>query len=487
MLSFDFQPNHFPMKLNNAIKQAFSNRDIHDLIELYAEINALTSKKYKVSELEDLLDEYLAENSIVDIAINWNDEKVIYREQFFHNTSFKISLTQEEFEEKRLYVGHRLSPFIAPNIPFAALQLQDAEGKPFQLKENSLPLTEMYQYISMLPPYSANQPTVVSIEEVKIEYYDLKEWMIAYDFEPKDMLLVVPVDYPKHIFRIEKLSARYLAEQTFITQHKNKRLTEALEDVLNWYPEPIPVDLAWFWAFALFEPKELLNTGSSLGPFISQHEEFGLHTMAHYSFIHYQDYEERMMEETLMEMENPEQKVMGEATDLDGIFDELENSYSETFVAAKLLLQLHQNQDIDPEELLDILFGVEHPFYSAKQAGNFEKALNKLAKKMKKLWSKQRLSLPVLRLLTKLVNFRIRVKAGIHEMDAALTDIADVDLAVLNQLHTLDMIAEQMLSLIVYPEDGQTIDADSAVMMISQVENMYSNFQEGLDYILSQL
>ena len=475
------------MQLTNLVKKVFKKRNITSLELFGDEVKKLSKKQLGPVDIEEAIDKYLFGNAINDIAMNWDKNTIVYREQLFQNTQFRISLTEEEVEAKRLYIGHRFSPFIHPEVPVESIQLQDGEGHPIAVKEAELPIHEFYRYVSLLAPYAKNTPNLISSEVGAAQYYDLNNWMKANNFEAKDALLVVPVDYENHVFRLEKLTSRELATQTFITQNKDKQLTEAIEDVLNWYPDPMPVDTCLFWAYSISKPTLVENPATPPGPFIGNHEDFTFHNFSYFTFIHYQGYEERVMEDALTGgLSNLQES--GKAKDLEGIFGELGNSFSETFVVGFIVQKIHANKTVEKEEIKEVLFKKNHFFVNAQQEKNFEKALDKLIKKLQKKWAKKRLAPSLQRLLSKTLDLKITIVKGLREIDANLVDVADIDLTAMGQLTNFDSIAEQILYFMLLSEDEeQQLSPEFGTEMIPQIEQMKVNFKEGVEYILSQL
>ncbi|MGB1243624.1 MAG: hypothetical protein ACPG49_13935, partial [Chitinophagales bacterium] len=476
------------MNLPNAVKKVFEKRTVTNLKDFYKKVKSLTKKRLTNKKIEEVIDEYWKKYASYDIAINWNDETIIYREQLFHDTQFRINLTEQEIDENRLYVGHRFQPFIHPEVALSDITLQDEDGNPIPLKTIELPIEEIYIYISLLAPYSVNQPQIKGMDKAVIAYYDLQDWLADNDFQEKDALLIVPIDYEKHIFQLEKMTSREIATQTFVTQNKDKQLTEAIEDILNWYSDPMPVDVCLFWAYAISKPALIENPGTPFGPFISSHEDFTFHSFSYFTFIHYHNYEQQMMEEALLENQIPELKEAGKAKDINGIFEELGNSFSEDFVRGHIVQQLHKDKEVNKEEILSIIFKENHLFRNKKQAKNFEAALEKLTKNLQKEWKTKRLAPALQRLLNKTLDLKITIVNGLREIDANLTNIEDLDMQSMAQLTQFDTLSEQILHFMFHAQnEEQELTSEFATNIISNVEQMKENFELGLEYVLAQL
>ncbi len=471
------------MKLQTAIPKTFARRNVYDLPSIYRKIRNLTQRKYSDDYLEDIVSEYLGSDILLGIAANWDTGKIIYREQLFSQTCFKIGLSTYEFQEKKLFIGHRFMPFIQANVPNKNIKLQDTNGNSIPFLQHSIPVEEAAIYVSLMAPYSVNVPKIVGESSVNMDCYDLKDWMEAEEFEERDMLLIVPVDYSKYRFRLEKVSARHLAEQTFITQHKDHQLTEAIETALDHFSEPVPTDLCLFWAYTFCSPKLVKEPGTPFGSFISTHKDLTFHNFGVFTFIHYRDYEETSMEEALMENVFRDTSEMGKATDMSGILEELGNGYTENFIVGRFILQLHQNNRTDKASIPPLLFKKHHQFYNDQQEQNFNRALKKLENKVKKVWQKKRFPISVQRLLAKVIDLQISMNNGLRQIDANLTDMQRLDMKALGQLKEWSFASEQILDFIL---DSQ-VSSDEAAKLIPQMENMKVEFQKGVEYIVGRL
>lgn len=476
------------MNLPNAVKKVFEKRTVTNLKDFYRKVKGLTKKRPTNEEIEEAIDKYWTKNALYDIAINWNNETIIYREQLFHDTQFRINLTEQELTQKKLFVGHRFQPFIHPEVALSDITLQDENGNSIPLKTTEMTIEEVFIYISLLAPYSANQPTIKGMENATIAYYDLKDWLAANDFQEKDALLIVPIDYENNIFQLEKMTSREIATQTFITQNKDQQLTEAIEDILNWYSDPMPVDVCLFWAYAISKPALIENPGTPFGPFISNHEDFTFHSFSYFTFIHYHNYEQQMMEEALLENQIPELKEAGKAKDINGIFEEMGNSFSEDFVRGYIVQQLHKGNEISKPDLMSILFKENQLFRNEKQAKNFEAAMDKLIKQLQKEWKTKRLAPALQRLLSKTLDLKITIVNGLREIDANLVNMEDLDMQSMAQLTQFDTLGEQILHFMFHAEtQDQELTPEFATNIITNVEQMKENFELGLKYILAQL
>ncbi|MFM9950252.1 MAG: hypothetical protein ACKV1O_20120, partial [Saprospiraceae bacterium] len=282
------------------------------------------------------------------------------------------------------------------------------------------------------------------------------------------------------------VSRKEVAAQQLLIQRRDELLTDAIDDVLLGIDEVIPADITLFWAFALGDPKLPELPGTPLGPFLNNHEELQIFFDAGFAHIQMKDYYEDLFDSAMEDMATMDPKDMGKAKDLDGIFRELGSSFTPDFVSAKFLLQLHERQEIATDEVINILFksGIE-PFYNKKQEKNFSKAFNELAESVAETWADKRLPLPVVSLLKKTIQFKIEFIGLLREIDLRMTAPEEFDFSMLMHLQPVDMMLDQLLSLIV--EKGDEISTKEIKDLVIQIEKAREYFTEARREILDNM
>jgi len=475
------------MKIDKAIEALLAEESVTNIDEFIERVRVISKTKKKKDALWEDIESYLFENAITDVAINLEADELVYRDKLFEETAFRVSLTEEEHAAKKMYIGHRMIPYIHPGISQEEYRFQDVNGKAIPVIREKISAETGFIYVSLLPPY-ALEDDMIDLENNKISLFalDLSDWMRDNPLAKEDQLLIAPVDYYENIFQIEPVSRKDIAAQQLLIQRRDKLLTDAIDGVLMEIDEALPADVTLFWAFALGDPKLTELQGTPIGPFLNTHEELQIFFDAGFAHIQLKDYYEDIFDSAMEDMATMAPEDMGKAKDLDGIFRELGSSFTPDFVSAKFVLQLHERQEIDTEEVINILFksGVE-PFYNKKQEKNFSKAFNALAESIAETWETKRLPLPVISLLKKTIQFKIEFISLLREIDHRITSPEEFDFSMLMHLQPVDMMIDQLLALIV--EKSDTVSNKEVKELVLQMEKAREYFLEARRNILDNM
>jgi len=475
------------MKIHEAIEVLLAEESITKIDEFIERVRAISKTKKKKDALWEEIESYLLENAITDVAINLDTDELVYRDKLFEETAFRVNLTEDELVAKKMYIGHRMIPYVHPGVSQEEYRFQDADGNPIPITRETIGAETGFIYVSLLPPYALEEEMVdLQNNTISLLALDLGAWMQNNPLTKEDQLLISPVDYFENSFQLEVVSRKEIAAQQLLIQRRDELLTDAIDDVLLGIDEVIPADITLFWAFALGDPKLPELPGTPLGPFLNNHEELQIFFDAGFAHIQMKDYYEDLFDSAMEDMATMDPKDMGKAKDLDGIFRELGSSFTPDFVSAKFLLQLHERQEIATDEVINILFksGVE-PFYNKKQEKNFSKAFNELAESVAETWADKRLPLPVLSLLKKTIQFKIEFIGLLREIDLRMTAPEEFDFSMLMHLQPVDMMLDQLLSLIV--ERGDEVSTKEIKDLVIQLEKAREYFTEARREILDNM
>ncbi len=474
------------LTLEKAIAAALKPRTITNLYTLLDDIKKRSKTDLGDFTIFDHIETYLVDHGITDIYIDHEEEKVIYREQLFANTAFRVQLTPEEFADKHVVIGHRFLPFFHPSTPPDQLVLLDEKDVIIPMLSEKRNLVDNIIYFSMLPPYGLEHYELGSDGSIEVFLFDLAEWMTSNKFTIKDNILVTPVDHKNNTFRIEKLSSRDIRTQKIADARKDTLLTEAIQAQLAISEVLFPIDIQLFQAFANCDASILNQAGTPVGPFISNHPDIHIFNNGMYAYLNSQENIESTIDHAMDEAMYPDVDSFGTATDIAGIFAEMGISYTEEFLMGKMIEQLNEHQQIDKVGLYAMLFkNGQLPFYNEEQETNFETAFTSLSKYVTQQWGNQPLSLPEKKLLTQTLRLKVDIIGLLRDIDAKITDPDQFDISLLMQIQPFELVSDNLLALLTDPEEEKPNDLLRDLS--KQMKEMHSEFQITRNHILSEV
>lgn len=436
-------------RLDKALKKILAREGRLQFDDIYKAIPDEIKDKPERAQLSQTLENYLLQTGNTNQAVNRTEETVLSREDLFADCSFRIHLTPFELENRELIIGHRFLPFIHPGIPIEELRFFDEQDHPLPIERKEMPVNQSTSiFFNLLPPYGISQYIEGdgTSQKLQMACIDLDEWLSEQAFKPDDQLLISAKNYTELSFYIEKIDSREIASQRLADRYYDKQLTEAIYHVFRLIGKSfLPVDMHLLWAFAQLESSLIENGGTPFGPFISQHENLTFFQDGPYAFLQDKNFMDELMENAIEQAKHSNTKKMGTATGLDGIFQELGNSFSKLLLKASMVEQLLEWDEIDKKALHEQMFtGNDRPFYNAKQEGNFIHAFDKLMHSVQEKWKDRKLALPHLQLLRRAIQFKMEIVYLLRELNN-IDDPNQLNMQALLQLQPIDQSLDQIL------------------------------------------
>jgi len=466
------------MSIKKAILQVLNSREETHFDDIVRTIRQLHPNRKSAAKLIDDIDNYIWDEGITDTAVDRAHSRLVFREKLFSQTQFRILPNKLDLENRCLIFGHRLMPFINPEIDAQTLQFEDETGAIIPHVKVRIPIEQAQQFTMLIAPYSNNYFEIdIKNKALVLSALDLSVWLNDHPVSDKDMWMVIPIDYTQRRFRLTKISSKQIAEQKLVINRHDELLKSALLDIIETEHQPVPVDLITFWAYAsINSPSVVQNPGSPIGPFLTGEEDWQLMFEGSFSYLQSSDFFENLLELAIEQQLSFDPDKMGKAKTIDGILDEMGNSYSEAFIAAKMVIDAHHDQESNLSEIMSILFPDErYGFYNPKQQTNFNKAVDGLVKKLQKIWSKKRLSMQSLRLLGKIVQFKMEIVGTLREFSEQDGEVLLDDFSAMMQFHPIDNLLDQLMDAIVW---GDEFSPQEAHIMNEQLTNSLNEFMQ---------
>ncbi|MCB0634518.1 MAG: hypothetical protein KDD15_32515, partial [Lewinella sp.] len=232
--------------LNKALKKILGQGDEQHFEDIYQRLPDKLKDDLERDNIGQTLQVYLLQSGDTMQAVSITHSKVVSRQSLFSDCSFRIQLTPGELEDKRLIIGHRLQPFIHPEIPVEHIHFFDDQDRPLPLERVPLSVNQSNSiYFNLLPPYGIAQYLEGdgTNQALLMATVDLSDWIRTQRFEAEDQLQISVKNYDQLEFYIEKLSSREIARLHFSDRHYENNLTEAIYQVFEIIGRSIlPVD-----------------------------------------------------------------------------------------------------------------------------------------------------------------------------------------------------------------------------------------------------
>lgn len=471
-------------RLNKALKKILAAEGVLQFDNIYNALPDESKADLDRAQLGQKLEHFLLQSGNTNQAVNRIEEHVISRESLFGECTFRIRLTPYELEDRQLIIGHRLLPYIHPGIPIEELSFFDDKDQHLPIEREEMPVNQATSiFFNLLPPYGISQYITGdgTSQTLDMAVIDLDQWLRQQGFEAEDQLRISVKDYARLEFYIEKLDSREIASQRLADRYYNKQLTDAIYHVFSLIGKSfLPVDMHLLWAFAQLDTQLIENGGTPFGPFISEHESLTFFQDGPYAFLQDKDFMDELMETAIEQAKHSSTEKMGTARGLDGIFQELGNSFSKLLLKACAVEQLLEHDEIRPEVLFEQIFdGQLHPFYNARQEKNFEQAFSKLLTTVQDKWKDRKLALPHLQLLRKAIQFKMEIVYLLRELNK-INDPNQLNMQALLQLQPIDQSLDQILENLLSKKPMPYQEAQTLVKQLETGRKKFLLFRDDL-------
>lgn len=469
------------MTLTEAVEQVLLSKTCTTYAELSKAVQALLKRRRPGEVILEAFMDYIFGANTADIAYNGKNGHIIYREKLFKDAVFRLEMFEEEISEGYLIIPGRFIPFFHTIPKKEKLHFEDEKGEPLPIINATLSLYDneaLSGSLQLLPPYADLDIKINYAEaNVTLPVIDMKKWLRENPMKSTDQLLVTTLDYEKHRYRIQQVTAKELSSDKLLTKSADKALLDKLTNYLGVSLEPTPIDLTLFWAFATLSTEDhpiLKKPGSPISFFVKNQKDIQLYTHGEYPFVHFNDYMKNYLDDMILE-ENVEPPP-GTAIALTDILFEMGSSSSKGYFAGKMIQQMQSSDTYDLVEISDKVFSYSpYVFANKKQEKNYEKAIKKLEKEIDAQWSDRKMSLPVSQALNKALNIKEGIMDFIHAATQYPYDDMEQAMTILFQIRQIDVFVDQILDNIT---SGQALSPNQARELSEQLSFMKNSFQD---------
>lgn len=394
-------------------------------------------------------------NPLISNAIyNYVTDDWIYRSDVFSEMAFLIRMNEYEWNNKTLVLGHRAVPFMnisKINLGDVKLFTETGEEIPHSCKE--LELQDAAPFMILMPPYTTGDFMAFGEDGIKIDTYDLAQFIKNEGFKKGDLLEFVPRDWQKNEFIVKKKSQKDFKREGILINAKKAVLTQALEEALEEMDMGGAVlDYALFHAFAICKEEMNNYAGEPIAQIVNMWREEG--------FFHLDE----TTGATMIFLENPvdminmedfgDLKTFGMDDSLDGILKEVGNSYGEDFVYVNYVLQLHKNGEININAAMEILFeNRNNTYFLDHQEKTLRQRMEELKVDVEKEWKTIRLSPEKQQFLKTGLMAKQKIINILRELDNRLIRPDELDMAKMQPLMEMEGMVDMLFQIVVQAKD----------------------------------
>lgn len=358
------------MPIRKAVENLALKAEITDFKEFRKVVRDKTGTVVNDKRLtNEIIKAFSKEQEIIQSA--WNPNELIYRAQIAKNARINIKIAEEERKARKLYIGHRLMPFLKPKL-FNSKKLifSNKNHDLISLKSDVISSDNAIKYFLFLDVSLFDQ-YFVDEQNFTLNYLDISQFSNDFtDFQ------VTILDYFKHKFKIEPLTKDYFVRNHFLIEKNDSDLLEGLNKIVNKNSEFVSIDNTLLSAYYHFGQKIISNPASPFAHIFNNQNKLSLQMGVHSTYFFSKQKSQKIFEHTSTEIE------FGKAKRMNGILRELGLSFSSDFLYLLMIEQLYEESEIDDDLILNDLMEIQFRVQNELQMKNLEKAYIKLRNKV---------------------------------------------------------------------------------------------------------
>ncbi|MDO9578476.1 MAG: hypothetical protein Q7J16_11375 [Candidatus Cloacimonadales bacterium] len=356
------------MSIKQAVLELQKIAAITTFDEFLENVRTKTGTVLTTSRLSNEISKEIEKEDEIVVSV-LNQTELLYRSKLAENAKIIVKITEEERQNHKLYIGHRLMPFLNPNV-FNSLNLQfeDEQGTHLQLTQDKVTFEVAMQYVMFMNSYLLNDhfhDEIVTLNCLNIS-----------NFHPKIKIFEITfLDYANQKFKIQPLSEPEYLQRYFLNRKKDADLWNGVKKIVNKDAQFHSVDHTLLCAYYHFAFENITAPGSPFSLVYNNQRDCEVQTSHNGSFFMSEEKSKHLLEASLKNRE------FGKAKDMEGILHEMGISFNSDFLYLLMIADLIDDEEIDDDYILDEILEVDYRMQNAQQRQNLEKAYNKLRNK----------------------------------------------------------------------------------------------------------
>ena len=336
---------------------------ITDIEKFTMKLKEVSGTEYTGKRLENMVVDYF---NGIDSGLYDSKKGLIYKDDFFRNTSFHVELTDYEKKHGLLILGDKLIPFVSLKDSLH-LKLSDGDSNPLKCENISIPYERNMNSFSFITIFEASNLFELKGNKINVNAFDISEILAKTDVEKNLVIEFTPVDYD---------NVQYSVKITEVDLDMTERFRTYWENAFSACSEFSYKTCERFLFNTMIKLPQIVlkNTIQPLKMLIESSAKIELFYTGTESQIRIKGYE---LVEDIMEKYNSGKSIpKSSVKSIDDVLIQLQCPYNGDYVFSFMLLQYVMKSDFDYKELSEKLFGVESiPFVNENQKKVFDDEL----------------------------------------------------------------------------------------------------------------
>ncbi len=356
------------MTINQAVRELQKSGTITKFEKFRDNVRAKTGTVVNDLRLtNEIVKSFNRDGEIILSPLNKSD--LIYRSRLVENAKVMVRITPEERQMRKLYVGHRLMPFLNPNhFNSPKLHFEDEYGKPVQIVEDKLQYDDAMKYlmfynVDLFQEFFQKDSLKLQCLNISVFHPNINYFEITF------------LNYSSLKFLIKPIPDHEYLKRHFQNRKKDKDLWNGVKKLVNQDEHLYSIDHILLSAYNYFARDNISEPGSPFSHIYNNQKDCTVHSNLYKTFFTSDEKNKKFHDAAFKDLE------FGKAKDMEGILREMGLSVTTDFIYLLMIWDLIDIDKIDDEYILEDIIEVSERLTNDQQHKNLEKAYNKLRKK----------------------------------------------------------------------------------------------------------
>ncbi len=420
--------------IRQAVNELINNADITNFKHFQKEVRNITETVIHENKLNNEIRKCLFETEEVIIS-PIDNELLIYRSKLAENAKVTIKITDEEKKLGKIYIGHRLMPFLNPLLVNSSkLIFEDMNGIQLNLNKEILAYEKAEKYFLFLNPHLLYNDHQGFFQKISLNYIDISNFLRTSSFFEVEVL-----DYKSLRFRLRLIPTKEIKQNHFLIAKRDKDLSNSIMEIVKQCNFFVTIDSILLCAYHHFAKENIKNPGSPFSVIYNQQREYYAHNNGHSVFLISQQKSDNLVGFAKQRIKQ------GIAKNLEGILNEMGLAFTKDFLYLCMICDLICNNSIDDDYILEVILEASIRLANMQQQSNLENAYNRLRNKAFKNFQQFDNSISTIAFMEMLIDSKIELIELLRDFDENLSEDENIQLKLLLPILDTDRWLDEII------------------------------------------